>query len=458
MYLADTIVACATPPGRGAVSIIRVSGADAFKLADALTRPRADTPAEAWKLQLSVVSDVSGDPIDDALVVRMPGPRTYTGEDVVEIQCHGSPVVVERIVDAAIVAGARPAQAGEFSRRAVLNGRMDLAQAEAVADLIDARASAGASIAWKHLQGALSHRLAGLRGRIIEVLADVEANVDFSDEELPGEDHPARVEGIVAVCSDIESLLATFALGRRQREGLRVAMTGPPNAGKSSLINALLGEDRMIVSEEPGTTRDSVHETVEVAGIALVLTDTAGVRTTPSAAETAAVARSQAEVGAADFVLLVLDGARALDREDRAILAGVAHRRGLVAINKSDLPSAWDEESRRAVDLLGWPVVATSAVTGDGCEQLRDLLRELAGTVEAELSEPVVVGRVRHRTGLVTARERLIAATELLATEASAELAALELRAAVEALAAITEPLGSEEVLDRVFAEFCLGK
>ena len=438
--------------------MIRISGADAFQIADRLVQIRSGRSPNPWQLHLSTVRDPNGEPIDDALVVRMPGPRTYSGEDIVEIQCHGSPVVVERIVAACIATGARAADPGEFSRRAVLNGRMDLAQAEAVADLIDARATSGARAAWNHLQGALSDRLVALRQTIIAVLADVEANVDFSDEELPTENVPARVESIEGVCADIDALLATFEMGRRQREGLRVVMLGPPNVGKSSLVNALLGEDRMIVSDEPGTTRDSVHETVDVEGIALLLTDTAGLRDTPSAAESAAVARSKSEVDNADFVVLVCDGSRPFSQDDLDVVAEVGNARGLVAVNKSDLPTSWMDETNEALSALGWPMVATSAVTGAGCDQLRALLREFAGTAEAELSEPVLLGRVRHRTGLESARTALAAAIALLGKESTSELAALELRSALDSLAGVTDPLGSEEVLDRVFAEFCLGK
>lgn len=458
MYRADTIVACATPLGRGAVSIVRVSGIDAFAVADAVARARATESPVPWKLHLSVVVDPNGRPIDDALVVRMPAPRTYTGEDVVEIQSHGSPVIVESIVHACIAAGARAAERGEFSRRAVLNGRMDLAQAEAVADLIDARATAGAWSAWNQLQGALSDRLSTIRSAIVDVLADVEANVDFTDEELPSENIPARVETIDRARADIDALLATFEVGRRQREGVRIVTLGPPNAGKSSLVNALLGEERMIVSDEPGTTRDSVHETVDVFGLALVLTDTAGLRETPSKAETAAVARSHSEAAAADLVLLVLDGSRAFTVDERDVLERVRSYRGLVAVSKDDLPIVWDDAADEAVASLGWPVVSTSSVTGSGCERLRELLREFASTAEAQLSEPVVLGRVRHRTGLEHTRGRLEAATELLRDERSSELAALELRGAVDALSGVTDPLGNEEVLDRVFAEFCIGK
>jgi len=458
VYRADTIVACATPPGRGAISIIRISGESAFGIADKLVRAVGGSATKPWQLRLSMVRDYTGEPIDDALVVRMPAPRTYTGEDIVEIQCHGSPVVVENIIRACIEAGARAADPGEFSRRAVLNGRMDLAQAEAVVDLIDARATAGARAAWQHLQGALSDRLAALRTRILSVLAEVEANVDFSDEELPTENIPARADALQAVCADIDALLSTFELGRRQREGLRVVMIGPPNAGKSSLVNKLLGDDRMIVSDEPGTTRDSVYETVEVAGVSLVLTDTAGLRDTPSAAEAAAVQRSRTEAAAADLVLLVLDGSRPLGRDDRAIVERLGVDRGLVVINKSDLPSMWSDEDRAVVGRRGWPIVSTSAVDGTGCEALRGALREFAGSLDAEISGPVVLGRVRHQTGLKGTRDRLEAALQLLGDSSSSELVALELRSALHALAGLTEPLGSEEVLDQVFAEFCLGK
>ncbi|RMF22057.1 MAG: tRNA uridine-5-carboxymethylaminomethyl(34) synthesis GTPase MnmE, partial [Deltaproteobacteria bacterium] len=251
MYRRDTIVACATPPGRGGVAIVRLSGDQARAIAEDLFRP---SRARSWsprRLIHGAVRDPDrGRTIDEGLLAWMPGPHSFTGEDVVELQVHGSPLVVERIIAAAVRLGARPAERGEFTRRAVLNGRLDLLQAEAVADLIDARVEAGADAAWAQLQGALSQRLGRIREGIVDVLAEVEANVDFSDEELPGEEIDVRMDRVAASIKEIESLLGGFAAARRLRDGYSVVFVGRPNAGKSSLVNALLGTGRMIVSHE----------------------------------------------------------------------------------------------------------------------------------------------------------------------------------------------------------------
>ena len=420
------------------------------------TRSAAPT---AWRLYRGVARDPGDDraPIDDVLVVRMPGPRSYTGEDVVEIHCHGSPLVVERLLAACVRTGARSAERGEFTRRAVLNGRLDLLQAEAVADLIDARVGRAAAAAWNQLQGALSKRLQRLRSRVLDVLADVEANVDFSDDDLPEENVDDRVVRLDGVRADIAAMLAGFAASRRLREGCRIVFTGRPNVGKSSLVNALLGFARMIVTDEPGTTRDAVEEVVDVAGIACVLIDTAGVRETPSRAERAAVERARAEAGDADIVVAVIDRSQPLDDEDRRLLGSVIGRDAVVVLNKSDLP---DRCGRRDVDRLAasnGKIVEASAVVEGGCDALATALVALAGHEAAGESEPVGISRIRHRTALENA-DRCLAAARQLAADRAPELVAFELRAALSHLASITDPVDNEAVLDRIFAQFCVGK
>lgn len=439
---------------------MRLSGRDAFAVAAALLQPRTPRPLQPWRLRLCTAHAADGgEAIDEVLAVRMPGPASYTGEDVVEVHCHGSPVVVERIVEAAVAAGARAAERGEFSRRAVLNGRMDLAQAEAVADLIDAKLGSGAAAAWRQLQGALSGRLAELRGRLLGVLAGIEANVDFSDEDLPEDNAPARTEIIDQARAEIAALLDGFEIARRHREGLTVVATGPPNAGKSSLVNALLGFDRMIVSDEAGTTRDSVDETVELAGMAFVVTDTAGLRTTPSTAESAAVTRARARVADADIVVLVLDASKPPAAEEREIArALVGARAGVIALNKSDLGRDCEVATLDELTELGWPLVATSALSGQGCDELAGTLVSLGSRALGGDPQPVAVSRLRHRTALRAAHAALGRAIDRAAAGGEHELAALELREALARLAEITDAVDNEDVLDRIFGEFCIGK
>jgi tRNA modification GTPase len=454
MYRADTIVACATPAGRGAIAVVRCSGAEAMAVSEAVFRPKSGAPLEPWRMRLgTVVASDGTTPIDEALGVFFPRPASFTGEDTFEIHCHGSPVVVEQIVASAIAAGARAAERGEFTRRAVLNGKLDLLQAEAVADLIDARMAAGASAAWRQLQGALSQELGAARAALLGVLADIEAAVDFTDDELPDPDFGRRVDAIEAVASRLRALLDGFAASRRQRDGVRVVFTGKPNAGKSSLVNRLLGSGRMIVSDEPGTTRDVVEEAIDLGGIAFVLTDTAGIREAEGAAETEAVERARETVATADLRVLVIDASdvAAIEAHSEAEPDGDT----VVVLNKVDLAGRVADRQR---DRFGSAaaVLETSARTGEGCEALA---AALVGEARRRLeTQPVGISRVRHRAALARTVEALGRARTLAAFENSCELAALELRTALEELAAISEPTGNEDVLDLIFSEFCIGK
>lgn len=459
MYRADTIVACATPPGRGAIAIVRLSGGDAFTLAERMLRPRYAGTMDAWKLtRCLVLPGPGGDAIDDVLAVRMPAPRTYTGEDTVEIHCHGSPLVVEAVIGSAVAGGARLAEPGEFSRRAVLNGRMDLLQVEAVADLIDARVSAGARAAWQQLQGALSEHLAELRGAIVGVLAEVEANVDFSDEELPAENIATRIATLAAVESDIVSMLDGFAASQRSREGHVVVFAGRPNVGKSSLLNSLLGRDRMIIADLPGTTRDTVEEVVDLGGHALVLTDTAGVHAAANPADIAAVARADDSRREADIVVLVIDGSACLGDDDRRLLDETAGAQRIVVVNKIDLAVGLSEQDEEYLGECSSSVTRLSAKTGQGCDALKQALVAMAQAETAECSQTVTISRLRHHSALEAARKTLRRAVVLLERDGPAELVAAELRATLDAMASITDAVGNEEILDRIFADFCIGK
>ncbi len=454
MYCADTIVAPATPPGRGAVAIVRLSGPEAAAIARQLFQATSGPALRSRRLVHGRLVD-DGRPIDEALCAFMPGPNSYTGEDTVEFQCHGSPLVVEQVVAAAMARGARAAGPGEFTRRAVLNGRMDLVQAEAVADLISATVAGGARQAWEQLQGALSGRLAELRSVIVEVLAEVEANVDFSDEELPEERLELRADRLAAVDAGLSALLEGFAAARRQREGHRVVFCGRPNVGKSSLVNALLGHGRMIVTAEAGTTRDSVEEAVDLGGMALVLVDTAGLRAATGEAETEAVERARRLAEDADIRVLVVDRSVPLEDEDRETAGLCAAGPSLLVVNKCDLPAILADDQTAA--LAGsCQVMMTSAIDGRGTDELAAALIGLAG--QASEQDTVVVSRARHRSAIERARLCLGQAFDLASGPAAHELVALELREAAHELSGITEVLDNEEVLDRIFSEFCIGK
>lgn len=457
MYRADTIVACATPAGRGAIAIVRVSGRDALAVAASIFRAAKSGPWSPWRMRLGTVLDADGrTPVDQALGVFFPASHSFTGEDTFEVHSHGSPVVVEQVVSSAISAGARAAERGEFTRRAVLNGKLDLLQAEAIADLIDAKMASGARAAWQQLQGALSGELAGLRSRLVDVLADLEARIDFTDDELPDEDFERRSQAISDVARELARLRDGYAAARRQREGLRVVFTGRPNAGKSSLVNRLLGSGRMIVSDEPGTTRDAVEEAVDLGGVAFVFTDTAGIREEAGPAETEAVARARTCVREADLRVLVLDASRSFGAEEEGLWDEVRGPQTVVVLNKTDLGANFPPSLESRLREGSAALVGTSARTGDGCVRLADELSLLAR--RRLESEPSGISRIRHRVALERTLEPLLRAQRLVRSEDACELAVIELREALAELAAIGEAVGREEVLDRIFSEFCIGK
>jgi len=457
MYRADTIVACATAPGRGAIAIVRWSGRDCLAVAARVFRPRGGAVLRPRRMTLGTALSADGvTAVDEALAVWFPAPHSATGEDTFEVHCHGSPLLVEEIVASALAAGARAAERGEFTRRAVMNGKLDLLQAEAVADLVDARMTAGARAAWQQLQGALSEDLDRLRGALLSVLAHLEAEVDFTDDELPDPDHDARAAELAEVDARVRALLAGYAASRRRREGIRVVFAGRPNAGKSSLVNRLLGSGRMIVSDEPGTTRDVVEETIDLRGIAFVLADTAGIRETDSGAEASAVERARGEVEAADLRVLVIDGSVALGDEDRALWMELRGPQTVVALNKADLGQAVAPPDLEALGEGSGAVLAISARSGEGCD---DLKRTLAALARASVEgEPGGISRVRHRAALEALLEPLGRARALLVNGGSPELVAEELRGALRELGSLTGVLDREEVLDRIFGEFCIGK
>ncbi|MFN2377445.1 MAG: tRNA uridine-5-carboxymethylaminomethyl(34) synthesis GTPase MnmE [Candidatus Binatia bacterium] len=460
MYRADTIVACATPAGRGAIAIVRCSGRDALAVSQALFRPRGQGAPEPWRMRLGTVMAADGvTAVDEALGVFFPAPHSFTGEDTFEVHCHGSPVVVEQVLASAIAAGARAADRGEFTRRAVLNGKLDLLQAEAIADLIDARMVGGAAAAWKQLQGALSGEFEAIRASLLAVLAEVEAEVDFTDDELPAPEFGRRSQVLERVATRLQALLQGFAASRRQREGWRVVFTGRPNAGKSSLVNRLLGSGRMIVSDEAGTTRDVVEETVDLGGVAFVLTDTAGIREAGGAAETIAVARALASVAEADLCVLVLDAS--LGPFDPAaagepIALGIDGGFTLVVLNKTDLGLHIPADVVEGYRAGGAVVLEASARTGQGCAEVASALVSAAS--ERMAGDVAGISRLRHRAALEKALEPLERACRLVISEAGAELAAVELRTALAELSTISRPLDNEEVLDLIFSEFCIGK
>ncbi|HEY8516664.1 MAG TPA: tRNA uridine-5-carboxymethylaminomethyl(34) synthesis GTPase MnmE [Candidatus Binatia bacterium] len=457
-YVEDTIVALATPPGVGAIAVLRVSGRDARAIVARLLAGRADGAltadllADSHRARLAVVHDPEGGaPIDRVLVLPMLAPRSYTGEDVVELHCHGGTLVPDRIHRALLRAGARAARPGEFTERAFLNGKLDLCQAEAVADLIEASSEAGRAAAWRQLEGGLSRRVLALRDRLLDVRALVEAHLDFPEDDLPPDAEAEIGDRLAEVVDALDRLAATFERGRLAREGVRVTLVGKPNVGKSSLMNAVLGRERALVSEQAGTTRDYLEEPASVGALRVLLCDTAGLRAGADLVEKAGIERTRERIATSDVVVAVLDGSAPLDGEDAAVLEACGSRPRVVVRNKSDLPAAW----------RGVPAeLEVSARTGDGLDALAASIT--AKLPQAALAEPAddapIVTRARHHVALVGAAEAVRRAQLALDLAQGLELVSSELQVATAELDGLVGASNIEDVLDRVFSRFCVGK
>jgi tRNA modification GTPase len=460
MYAEDTIVAPATPPGKGAVAIVRLSGGLAMRIATALWHPARAAALRPRHLGLGELRDPrSGAIIDRAMCVAMPGPASLTGEDVVEFHCHGGPFIVRRVIELAIGAGARMAEPGEFSRRAFLNGRLDLTEAEAVADLINVRSESALQQAIAQLSGALAQRVGRLRSGVIAIRAHLEAEIDFADEglNLPGRKQIAA--DITGLADNVALLLDSFRRGRLARDGARAAIVGKPNSGKSSVLNLLLGADRAIVTATPGTTRDIIEEAVTLGRFPLVLQDTAGLREAGDEVERIGIGRTLQSAADADLLIAVFDSSRPFEDEDARVLALCQGHAGVALLNKSDLQPAVLAPDDLLGRNLAMPLLRFSALNAEGTPALRD---ELGRAVEALAADGpddgVAISRERHREALTTALEALYNARTSALSGMPPEIVAVDAAAAAEALGALTGEVGTEDVLDAVFREFCIGK
>lgn len=439
-----TIFALASGGGRAGIAVIRVSGPDAAKAAVALTGER-DLPAR--RLVRCRIEGTAGDILDEALVVHFPGPASLTGEDVIELHVHGGRAVVGDTLQAlAACPGLRPAAPGEFTRRAFDNGKLDLTAAEGLGDLVQAETSAQRRQALRQMQGDLAALYDGWRRRLLAALAHLEAHIDFADEDLPDAIEDRVTAEVAKLTGEIERHLGDDRRGERIRDGVRVAILGPVNAGKSTLLNRLARREAAIVSSEPGTTRDVIDVHLDLDGYAVVVSDTAGLRAAEGDVEAEGVRRSRHAAETADLRLVVFDGA--VWPEFDAEAAGLLHRDAVAVINKSDLGRV-----RPPVDVMGHPVLAVSALTDDGLGSLsRALEQEVARRFDAD--EAPQLTRIRHRRAL----EACLSSLQGSVQASSAELAAEELRLATRALGRITGRVDVEDVLDVIFRDFCIGK
>lgn len=441
MHSSETIAAIATPPGSGAIAVIRMSGPQAAEVLQACT----GKVTEPRRATLAYVRDAQARVIDEVVVTRFVGPASYTGEDVVELSCHGGMLVTRRVLERLLQCGARPAEAGEFTRRAFENGRMDLTRAEAVMDVINAGSDLALRAAQNQLHGAIFRKVEAAVDRLISVAAHVEAYIDFPEEDIAPDTTQELVAAVDGVAAELRALLATADEGRLLREGVRTAIIGAPNVGKSSLLNMLLGYERAIVSDTAGTTRDTIEESVSLGGLRLRLIDTAGLHESADAIECAGMERSRRAGAEADLILEVAD---ATLPPARANLPETAAKHMLL-LNKCDLAehSGWGDV----------PALRISCHTGQGHEQLAEAITELFLHRSGELDSLAAIN-TRHRYALQQALEYLAAAREGLTSGISPELMDIDLRAALDALGSISGRVDTEDILTCVFATFCLGK
>ena len=395
--------------------------------------------------------------IDEVLAVYMKGPKTYTAEDVVEINCHGSMVSLRKTLALVLRKGARLAEPGEFTKRAFLNGRLDLSQAEAVIDIIKAKTDRSFDVAMSQLEGALSLRVTEIRQKLLDLLVDITVNIDYPDEDIEELTYDKIEENILLIGEMIEKLLSTADTGRMIREGIRVAIVGKPNVGKSSLMNSLLRETRAIVTEIPGTTRDTIEEAISIRNIPVYLVDTAGIRETSDEVERLGIERSKAAFNEADFIIFIMDGSSAISDEDREIASYLDGRDSVVLINKNDLERGFTNDDVR--ELVNDPVIIeTSLINNEGIEEIENHIEELVYGGELSQHDSTMVNNVRHIELLKQSRDSLRDAMEMTLAREALDFIEVDVRNAYDLLGEITGETVSDDIINEVFARFCLGK
>lgn len=454
----DTISAIATALGVGSIGVIRLSGPDSLAIADRIFAGREKPGKDnARKLLYGHILDRKGQPIDEVLAVYMPGPHSYTGEDVCEIQCHGGRQALQEILSLTYQAGARPAEPGEFTKRAFLNGRLDLAEAESVMDIINAKSRQALVAANRGHEGGLSRKVRELRKKLRDLVVQLEAAIDYPEEDIEEVTYDRAAEVLAEGQAAVARLVRQGSAGRILREGLRTAIVGRPNVGKSSLLNSLLQADRAIVSNIPGTTRDIIEEQMTIGGIPLVLTDTAGLRDTEDLVEKIGVERSRAALEDAQLALVVLDGAQPLSGEDRELLRSLKDRKKLILVNKSDLPQMLDTEGLQR-EYGSSDVIVLSVKTGEGMEQVEQWLREFVYGEGSDSEGSSMTQNARQQDLLEKALRSLEDALEGARQHLPYDCLTIDLTQTLHDLGEITGEDVPDEIIDEIFAQFCVGK
>ncbi len=457
MYSDDTIAAISTPPGRAGIGVVRLSGRAALGISTSIFHTSSDaqsgTPNRAQFGRL--IDPATSEIIDEVILTFFKSPQSYTGEDVVEISCHGSPIILGRVLQLAIDRGARIAEPGEFTFRAFLNKRIDLAQAQAVRDVINAQTQYQARVATRQLEGELSIRLTPLKDALVEVIVHLESSVEFVEDDISPETSSLLLMKLQRVIESLSTIAGSFSFGRFLREGFDLAIVGRPNVGKSSVFNRLIGSDRAIVTELPGTTRDALYESTSISGVPVRLIDTAGIRETTDFVESIGITRSRTAIADADISLLVLDASEPLTADDVNLLNHLSQERRIIAINKTDLPVKLETNS---IQTGGSEVINISALSGEGFESLTSkIFRRLTGDAATERDD-IMLTDARQHAAVRNAIKNLSDASVIMRSGELEEIVLLKLRAALSSLGEITGETLTDDILGQIFSTFCIGK
>ncbi|MGG7165685.1 tRNA uridine-5-carboxymethylaminomethyl(34) synthesis GTPase MnmE [Clostridium ihumii] len=454
----DTIVAVATSVGEGGISILRVSGDKALKVVSSIFKGKNDRTLEdikSYTMRYGHIIDENNNYIDEVIVSFMKGPRSFTAEDVVEINCHGGVIATNRVLEAVVKAGARIAEPGEFTKRAFLNGRIDLSQAEAVIDIINAKTELSMKSALMQSEGHISKNIIALREELIQIIAHIEATVDYPEDDLEEVTADGAIEDLKKINEKVEYLLSTANEGKILRDGINTVIVGKPNVGKSSLLNSLTKENRAIVTDIPGTTRDVIEEYINISGVPVKIIDTAGIRETEDVVEKIGVEKSKQKINEADLVILILDRSKELDEEDKEIIDYIKDKKCIVLLNKIDLESKIDKEKLNIAD--NKYILEISTKTGENVASLKQCIKEMFFKGEVN-SEEVIITNTRHKEALLRTKENIENAIEILENVSAIDLASIDIRNAWTNLGKITGSTLEEDIIDKIFSEFCLGK
>jgi tRNA modification GTPase len=457
--LEDTITAISTPLGEGGIGIVRISGKDAIRIADRIfkgEKPLGEIPSHRASYG-EIVDSVTGEVIDEVLLTVFIAPKSYTAEDLVEISCHGGQLVLSRVLEQAVKSGARPAEPGEFTLRAFINGRIDLSQAEAVAEVIRAKTDLGLKLALKHLKGDLSEKINSYRDKLTDILARLEVEIDFSEEDVEPLDRDKVSGEIESIERDLESLLVTYDEGKILKEGMNVVIVGKTNVGKSSLLNALLKEDRAIVTPIPGTTRDTISEFANFGGVPVRLVDTAGYRISEDTIELEGLRRTKIEMDEADLLLLIIDTSIKIDDEDLDIKRQLKKGRFLTVFNKIDIAPS-DLIRKNEESIKEKQLIKVSAIKGEGLEELKRSIITASRALKKDRTQGVIISSLRHKDALFRAKRSLRLARESLKKGMSSEFVAPDVMAALGAIGEVVGKTVTDDILNKIFSEFCIGK